>query len=79
MDFGEAIPIPLDTADGSKVGRDDLTPPCKIRLNNTGFFNDNMYFGLTNMMQMYDRYSLRMLINPIRPGGGGGSNNPAQP
>ena len=33
MDFGEAIPIPLDTADGSKVGRDDLTPPpCKIGL-----------------------------------------------
>ena len=27
MNFGEAIPIPLDTADGSKVGRDDLTPP----------------------------------------------------
>ena len=32
MNFGEAIPIPLDTADGSKVGRDDLTPPCKIGL-----------------------------------------------
>ncbi len=30
MNFGEATPIPLDTADGSKVGRDDLTPPpCK--------------------------------------------------
>ena len=27
MDFGEAIPIPLDTADGFTVGRDDLTPP----------------------------------------------------
>ena len=27
MNFGEAIPIPLDTADGSKDGRDDLTPP----------------------------------------------------
>ena len=26
MDFGEAIPIPLDTADGFMVGRDDLTP-----------------------------------------------------
>ena len=34
MNFGEAIPIPLDTADGSKVGRDDLTPPpCKTGLN----------------------------------------------
>ena len=27
MDFGEAIPIPLDTADGFTGGRDDLTPP----------------------------------------------------
>ena len=27
MDFGEAIPLPLDTADGFTVGRDDLTPP----------------------------------------------------
>ena len=26
MDFGEAIPIPLDMADGFTVGRDDLTP-----------------------------------------------------
>ena len=33
MNFGEAIPIPLDTADESKVGQDDLTPPpCKIGL-----------------------------------------------
>ena len=35
MNFGEATPIPLDTADGSKVVRDDLTPPpCKIGLKN---------------------------------------------
>ena len=26
MDFGEAIPIPLDMADGFTVGQDDLTP-----------------------------------------------------
>ena len=32
MDFGEAIPLPLDTADGFKVGRDDLTPPGGIGL-----------------------------------------------
>ena len=32
MDFGEAIPIPLDTADGFTVGRDDLTPPGLIGL-----------------------------------------------
>ena len=39
MNFGEATPIPLDTADGSKVGRDDLTPPpCKIGLKMTELF-----------------------------------------
>ena len=27
MGFGEATPLPLDTADGFTVGRDDLTPP----------------------------------------------------
>ena len=27
MNFGEAIPIPLDTADGFTGGQDDLTPP----------------------------------------------------
>ena len=26
MDFGEAIPVPLDTADGFTVRQDDLTP-----------------------------------------------------
>ena len=26
MGFGEATPLPLDTADGFTVGRDDLTP-----------------------------------------------------
>ena len=34
MNFGEAIPIPLDTADGFTVGRDDLTPPGGIGLKN---------------------------------------------
>ena len=36
MDFGEAIPIPLDMADGFTVGWDDLTtPPGEIGLINS--------------------------------------------
>ena len=44
MDFGEAIPIPLDTADGFTVGRDDLTPPRSNRVNI--FINEMTSFSI---------------------------------
>ena len=47
MDFGEAIPIPLDTADGFTVGRDDLTPPPGL-IGSTHIFCNTNGLGCTD-------------------------------